>query len=186
MKRSSLPSPAFSPVRRVAPTRLAVLSVFSALCLTALPSRADEKAVDLASLKVGLPANAGATSEVTTDELDKVPVLKLQFPDGEFEAWKGSVRYEVAAPSAGSYQVTFQAKTEPADNYFDLRVWDLAASPVKKLAEPKGLKFTTDWQDFAYEFTVPEDHTGPATITLGNLARPGTAVYIRNVVLNKL
>lgn len=185
MKRLFLPSPNHSFPGAFYPGRVAGMAVVAAICLAALPSQAEEKAIDLASLVVGVPANVGATSEVTTDELDSVPVLKLMFPDASIEAWRSNIKLEIPAPAAGNYTVTFHAKAEPAECYIEMRVYDFASKPNREVVGAKSFKLEQDWREFVYDFSIENTETGPVTITWGGLARAGKTISFRDVKLMK-
>lgn len=182
MKRLFLPSLDPSRAPRLSSAHLAAVA---ALCLTALPAFAQEKVIDLATLKVGLPSKEGATSEVTKDELDDVPILKLVLPEGEYEAWRGSMKLELPAPAAGNYTVVFHAKAEPGETYIDMRVYDFASTPNRQVVGPKSFLLGTDWQEYVYDFTIENSEANPLTATWGGLARQGKTIYFRDVKLIK-
>lgn len=182
MKRLSFPSAPFFSVR---PGRLALLVGVSAFCFATASIRAEEKVIELGSLKVGLPADKGATSELATDELDNVPILRLQFPDTEIEAWRSNIKLEIPAPAAGNYAVTFQARAEPAECYIEMRVYDFASKPNREVVRAKSFKLEGDWQEFVYDFSIENTETGPVTVTWGGLARQGRTLSFRDVKLIK-
>jgi len=163
--------------------RLTVLATVAASCLAAFSSRAEEANIDLATLKVSLPA--GATSEVTKDELDDVPIIKMVLPEGEFEAWHGGMKLELAPPAAGNYTLVFHAKAEPGECYIETRVYDFVSKPNREVVKPKSYRLDTDWQEYVYDFTIENSETGALTIMWGSLARQGKTIYFRDVKLIK-
>ena len=179
MKRLSFPLPNHSPRRRI------LLSALATICLATLSSYAQEKAVDLAKLQVSLPSKEGATSEMTKDELDDAPVLKLVLPEGEYEAWRGSLRLELPPPAAGNYTVIFHANADPGDCYIDMRVYDFAGTPNRQIVGPKSFLLQPDWQEYVYDFTIENTETAPLSITWGGLARQGKTISFRDVKLIK-
>ncbi len=142
--------------------------------------------MDLAKIKIGIPPVEGAFGEVTKDELEGAPVIKLEFPEGDVEAWRGSLRYELLAPAdGGNYTLIFSAKSEPSECYIEVRVWDFTTSQANLLFAGKGFKLTSDWNEFSYDFTIPSGHKGPGTVTWGNLARAGRTISVRDVRIVK-
>jgi hypothetical protein len=161
------------------------LAAISAFCLAAFSAQAQEKIVELGTLKVNQPPDVGATAEVTTDELDGVPVLKLVFPEGEYEAWRSSAKLEIAPPAAGEYTMTFQAKADPGDFHIEVRVWDFASTQTRQVVPPKSFKMDQEWKEYVYDFSIENSETGPVTVTWGGLARPGKTLFFRDVKLTK-
>lgn len=182
MKRSSSPSPDRSKASWFNIGRLTALATVAACCLAVNSSRAEEN-VDLATLKVSLPT--GATSEVTKDELDDVPIIKMVFPEGEYEAWRGGMKLELPAPAAGNYTLIFHAKAEPGECYIDTRVYDFVSQPNREVVKGKSFRLDTDWQEYVYDFTIENTETGTLTIMWGGLARQGKTLSFRDVKLIK-
>ena len=183
MKRVFFPSIDCSSARR--PVRLAAFAALTAFGLAAMSVQAQEKTIELGSLKVSVPSDKGATSELATDELDNVPILRLQFPDTDIEAWRSSLRLEIPAPAAGNYTVVFHAKAEPAECYIDMRVYDFANQPNREIIKAKAFKLEPDWQEFVYDFTIENTETAPVTVTWGGLARANKTLSFRDVKLIK-
>lgn len=155
-------------------------------CATSTLIAQDAKIIDLErDLKIQTHGSGRFTGEVTTDELENVPVVKVQTTEGESEAWLGSVDYEIPAPAAGSYTLIFHGKSEPGECQIEVRVWDFASKPVQVIHPPKGFALGEEWKEYIYEFVIEEDHQGIATVRWGNLARPGKTILLRDISLTK-
>lgn len=136
-------------------------------------------------LKILLPRLEGVHAEVTEDELDKVPVLKLVFPEENMEAWQGHVGYIITPPAEGRYILRFVAKSDPAECQIEVRVWDFSGKQPRVLCPPDGFMLQSDWQEFTYDFVVEAGQQGAATVQWGNLARSGKTITMRNIRLEK-
>lgn len=136
-------------------------------------------------LKILLPRLEGVHAEVAEDELDKVPVLKLVFPEENMEAWQGHVSYIITPPAEGSYTLRFVAKSDPAECQIEVRVWDFSGKQPRVLCPPDGFMLQSDWQEFTYDFVVEAGQQGAATVQWGNLARAGKTIKMRNIHLEK-
>jgi len=148
-------------------------------------AHAGEESVPLSSLQVKLPSIEGVSSEIIKDEQDGIEVLKLTFPEGQMEHWRGSVRFTIPAPSAGTYTLVFSAKSDPSECFVEARVWNFDGTSPTQLVAPKSFRLGPDYQEYVYDFTISQDYKGSAAITWGSLARPGKTIYLREIRISK-
>jgi hypothetical protein len=155
-----------------------VLAAFFTLCFGGESARAGEQVIDLASLKVTVPADRGARAEVVTEEPDKIPVLRLQFPDEAMEAWRSKLRAEIPSAVPGENVLSFLARAEPGDCTISVRVADPSG---REVLASKFFTLDGDWKEYVVEFTVKDGEPASLGLQWGNLARPGRTISIRDI-----
>ena len=138
----------------------------------------------LAEWKIDIPKEGKPVVAVSPDAAEGKPALKIVVGDSaNLKPWKGNIQKTVNLPAAGSYTVTFLARTEPGDATVIMNAVGSGADHPN-LGSIMSPKVTEEWQEFTYNLTAnaPDPE---ATIIWRNLAVTGKTFYFANVRISK-